>query len=135
MNLGRVSRTVLPNEKRITAPANMPELPLGTKSALKEYESFLAKSDLNLAAVCDYMSSYVRTSVADPERKSANKIPSQLLRNSLAQEMNLEGGNGKIAFRSLKLYKVFQGTLQAAFPDSDLEVADDALRRWLKDAK
>ncbi|KAK3918556.1 Eotaxin [Frankliniella fusca] len=81
------------------------------------------------------MSSYVRTNVVDPERKSANRILPQLLTNSLATKMNLEGGNKKIAFRSLKLYKVFQGTLQAAFKDSDLEIAEDALKRWLKDAK
>ncbi|KAK3911415.1 hypothetical protein KUF71_004417 [Frankliniella fusca] len=41
----------------------------------------------------------------------------------------------KIGFRSLNIYKVFQGTLQGAFPKSDLKVADDALYKWLKDAK
>lgn len=51
----------------------------------------------------------MRTSVVDPERKSANKILQQLIKNVLAKKMNLDGGNGKIAFRSLNLYKVFQG--------------------------
>ncbi|KAK3911870.1 Sulfite reductase [NADPH] hemoprotein beta-component [Frankliniella fusca] len=132
MTVGRMKRILLPSENKISLPQNMPSLPLATREQLNIFESFLGESDLNLTAVCDYFSSFIRTSVADPERKNANAILQKLLYNNLAQQMNLEGGNEKIGFRS---YKVFQGTLQGAFPKSDLKVADDALYKWLKDAK
>lgn len=51
----------------------------------------------------------MRTNVADPERKSATNLLSNLLYNDLAKLMNLEGVNNKIGFRSLHLYKVFEG--------------------------
>lgn len=57
------------------------------------------------------MANHIKTTVTDPERASAKNVLSKLLTNNLAKEMNLQGGNGKIAFRSLNLYKVFQGTL------------------------
>ncbi|XP_034245807.1 uncharacterized protein LOC117647931 [Thrips palmi] len=135
MNLSRLQRALVPNENRLTMPANMPKLPLEDRTQLNHFETFLGENDLNLAAVCDYMSNYIKTSVTEPERKSATNILSKLLTNDLAKEMNLEGGNKKIAFRSLNLYKVFQGTLQTAFPDSDLITAEQALKNWLKDAK
>ncbi|KAK3931258.1 FAST kinase domain-containing protein 4 [Frankliniella fusca] len=135
MNVGRLKRTIIPGEAKIIMPAQMQKLPLETKDQLNQFESFLGESDLNLTAVCDHLSSYIRSSVADPERKSANAILQKLLYNNLAKDMNLEGGNGKISFRSLNLHKVFQGTLQSAFPKSDLSIALDALYRWLKDAR
>lgn len=55
------------------------------------------------------MAIYIKTSVPDPERKSAQNILSHLIYNNLAKVMNLEGGNNKIGFRGLYLYKVFQG--------------------------
>lgn len=58
---------------------------------------------------CDYFSIYIRTQVAEPEKKSAVAILSNLLYNNLAKLMNLEGGNNKIAFRSLNIFKVFEG--------------------------
>ncbi|KAK3911605.1 Relaxin receptor 2 [Frankliniella fusca] len=121
MNVGRLKRTIIPGEAKIIMPAQMQKLPLETKDQLNQF--------------CDHLSSYIRTSVAYPERKSANAILQKLLYNNLAKDMNLEGGNGKISFRSLNLHKVFQGTLQSAFPKSDLSIAEDALYRWLKDAK
>ncbi|KAK3914092.1 Proline-rich protein 5, partial [Frankliniella fusca] len=135
MNQSRIVKSMIPSERRITAPPNMPCLPLESKKALDMYESFLKESDVNLAAVCDYMSNFIRSSVVDPERASARSILTKLLSNNLAKEMNLQGGNNKIAFRSLHLYKVFLGTLQTAFPKSDLSAAEDALQKWLKDAK
>lgn len=58
---------------------------------------------------CDYLSNFVRTQVPDPERKSAQAILAKLLYNNLAQLMNLDGGNRKIAFRALLIFKVFEG--------------------------
>ncbi|KAK3909809.1 Halomucin [Frankliniella fusca] len=135
MNQSRMLKLISPCEKRLSTPPNMPNLPLESKTALETYEAFLKESDANLAAVCDYMSNFIRSSVVDPERASARSILSKMLINNVAKEMNLEGGNKKIAFRSLYLYKVFLGTLQTAFPQSDLAAAEDALRKWLKDAK
>ncbi|GAB1865868.1 DUF4806 domain-containing protein [Camponotus japonicus] len=81
------------------------------------------------------MSSYMKLSVKNPERKSATNILTKLLSNTLASEINYDGGNGKIAFKSLKLYDLFQGTLQIAFSNSDLTEVNAALAEWLKDAK
>jgi len=39
----------------------------------------------------------------------------KMLYNNLAELMNLEGGNGKIGFRHLNLYKVFQGKIVCSF--------------------
>lgn len=50
MNLGRVQRSLMPNERRIAVPPGMPKLPLGTRDQLNMFEEFLA-NDGNLAAV------------------------------------------------------------------------------------
>ncbi|KAK3917873.1 Muscle M-line assembly protein unc-89 [Frankliniella fusca] len=134
MTLGRMKRQILPGEHKISLPQSMPKLPLETREQLNKFETFLGESDLNLTAACDYFSSYVKTCVLDAEQSSAMAILPKMLYNNLAELMNLEGGNGKIGFRHLNLYKVFQGTLQTAFPKSDFTVADNALYRWLKDA-
>lgn len=55
------------------------------------------------------MSIYIRSQVAEPEKKSALNILTHLLYNNLAKLMNLDGGNNKIAFRSLNIFKVFEG--------------------------
>ena len=59
------------------------------------------------------MDNYIRTSVNDPQRKSAVALLTKMMYNNLAKEMNLDGGNNKIAFRFLNLYKVFQGNTPA----------------------
>ncbi len=58
------------------------------------------------------MGNFIRSSVVDPERASARAILAKMLTNNLAKEINLEGGNKKIAFRSLHLYQVFQGNVK-----------------------
>lgn len=40
-----------------------------------------------------------------------------------------------IVCADLSLILFFSGALQTAFPDSDLHIAEDALQKWLKDAK
>ncbi|XP_077257952.1 uncharacterized protein LOC143895047 isoform X1 [Temnothorax americanus] len=134
MNVSKLMRAIIPSEKRISRLERMPALPLHTKQHLKEFETFL-QADHNLAAACHYMSNHMKLSAKNPERKSATNMLTKLLSNTLAGEMNCDGGNGKIAFKTLKLYNLFQGTLQIAFPDSDLTEADTALAGWLKDAK
>ncbi|XP_025266726.1 uncharacterized protein LOC112638743 isoform X3 [Camponotus floridanus] len=134
MNMSKLMRVIIPSEKRISRPEKMPALPLNTKQDLEEFNKFL-EADHNLAAACHYMSNYMKLSVKNPERKSATNMLTKLLSNTLASEINCDGGNGKIAFKSLKLYDLFQGTLQIAFSNSDLTEANAALAGWLKDAK
>lgn len=55
------------------------------------------------------MSNYMKRSVKNPEKKSATNMLTKLLCNTLASEMNCDGGNGKIGFKTLKLYNLFQG--------------------------
>ncbi|CAL1685227.1 unnamed protein product [Lasius platythorax] len=134
MNMSKIMRVIIPSEKRITRPEKMPALPLNTKQDLEEFNKFL-EADHNLAAACHYMSSHIKLNVKNPERKSATNMLTKILSNTLASEINCDGGHGKIAFKSLKLYDLFQGTLQTAFPNSDLIEANAALAGWLKDAK
>lgn len=70
-------------------------------------------SNFDFSFQCDYLSNFIRTQVPDPERKSAQAILSKLFYNNLAQLINLDGGNNKIAFRGLLLFKVFEGALQS----------------------
>lgn len=51
MNLGRMQRTIAPNERRISKPHGMPKIPLETRQQLNKFETFLGASDENLAAV------------------------------------------------------------------------------------
>lgn len=51
MNLARLQRSLLPNEKRIVAPPNMPSLPLKNETDVNEFEKFLKASDANLSGV------------------------------------------------------------------------------------
>jgi hypothetical protein len=55
------------------------------------------------------MSNYMKRNVKNPEKKSATSMLTKLLSNTLAREMNCEGGNKKIGFKTLKLYDLFQG--------------------------
>lgn len=55
------------------------------------------------------MSSHIKLNVKNPERKSATNMLTKILSNTLASEINCDGGHGKIAFKSLKLYDLFQG--------------------------
>ncbi|KAK3916999.1 Vitellogenin-6 [Frankliniella fusca] len=135
MNVGRLYRRQFPAEKSISAPYNMPPLPLKDNKALGKFEKFHKETDRNLSRVCDYMSTFIKNSVVDPERKIVHALLAHLLSNDLAKDMNLEGHNNKIGFRSLYLYKIFQVTIKTGFSESNLTVAEDALQKWLKDAK
>lgn len=50
MNVARIARAVMPGEKRLSIPKDMPKLPLENSEQLDKFESFLGKSDINLAA-------------------------------------------------------------------------------------
>jgi len=45
------------------------------------------------------MKLHIRTNVPNPESVSTRKILEKLLTNTMATQMNLEGGNEKIAFK------------------------------------
>ncbi|XP_071636679.1 uncharacterized protein [Temnothorax longispinosus] len=134
INVNKLMRAIIPPEKRRSRSEKMPPLPLHTKQHLKEFETFL-QADHNLTAACHYMSNHMKLSAKNPEKKSATNILTKLFSNTLAGEMNCDGGNGKIAFKTLKLYNLFQGALKISFPNSDLVEADAALAGWLKNAK
>jgi len=51
----------------------------------------------------------MKRNVKNPEKKSATNILTKLLSNTLTSKMNCEGGNGKIGFKTLKLYDLFKG--------------------------
>jgi len=45
MNQCRLNRYLLPHEKRIVRPADLPALPLTTEEELKKFEKYLSKDD------------------------------------------------------------------------------------------
>lgn len=53
MNLSRLNRFLLPNEKRIVRPTDLPSLPLKTNEELEQFEIFLSKGD-NITATVSY---------------------------------------------------------------------------------
>jgi len=55
------------------------------------------------------MFNHMKRNVKNPEKKSATNMLTKLLSNTLASKMNCEGGNGKIGFKTLKLYDLFKG--------------------------
>lgn len=55
------------------------------------------------------MNNHMKLSAKNPEKKSATNMLTKLLSNMLASEINCDGGNGKIAFNTLKFYNLFQG--------------------------
>ncbi|KAK3917123.1 Elongation factor G 1 [Frankliniella fusca] len=135
MNTGRLLRSVLPHEKRIQAPPDMPGLPLQSKQDLLLYEEFLQKASINMSAVVDYMSIYVKSNVPDPEKKSLHSVLSELFTDELAQNFNLDGKNHKIPLRKLSVFKVIKATLSSAFQSSDLSDLDSNAAKWCADAK
>lgn len=52
-NQGKMKRALLPHEKKVTRPPNMPSLPLSTVEAFKAYEKFLADKE-NFSAVVSF---------------------------------------------------------------------------------
>ncbi|RLU26027.1 hypothetical protein DMN91_002190 [Ooceraea biroi] len=50
INQGRLNRSLLPNEKRLQKPVNLPPLPVKTEDQLNSLETFL-ENDENLAAL------------------------------------------------------------------------------------
>lgn len=48
MNIGRLQRSLMPDEKRMKVPQGPPRLPLKAEDELKKYENFLKARDQRL---------------------------------------------------------------------------------------
>lgn len=57
MNQCKLNRYLLPHEKRIVRPTDLPALPLTTKEELKKFEKYLLKDD-NLGATVNIFFSF-----------------------------------------------------------------------------
>lgn len=53
MNLSRLNRFLLPNEKRIVRPTDLPSLPITTDEELNKFETFLSEND-NITGTVSY---------------------------------------------------------------------------------
>lgn len=51
--------------------------------------------------------------------------------NKLSRAINWEGGKGKLAFKKLKLSKAIAAVQLKHFPDGNLIITKDAVKRWL----
>ena len=49
MNLSRLERSEVPNEKTLMLRPNMPKLPLENRQMMNQFETFLGERDLKLA--------------------------------------------------------------------------------------
>lgn len=54
MNLSRFNRFLLPNEKRIVRPTDLPSLPITTNEELNKFETFLSEND-NITGTVSYI--------------------------------------------------------------------------------
>lgn len=59
MNQGRLNRSLLPNEKRLQKPINLPDLPVKTEDELNVLEIFLEDENNLAAVVSKYLFLYV----------------------------------------------------------------------------
>jgi len=83
MNQGKLNRSLLPHEKKILKPHNMPSLPLTNESDVQAMEKWLKSDAENNIALCDYLTSFGSTS--DEKKKAATTIMQKLMYNSLAK--------------------------------------------------
>lgn len=137
MNVTKVLKSIVPGEKRVSLPEDMPKLPLEGKKELNVFEKFLKSSKTNEVSIMDHLSNYVVRNAVDAENKSVRNILSNLMVNSLAELYNLDGKGveGKESFRALKLYEIVQAVLVSAFEDISLPVLDSTIGAWLTNAK
>ncbi|XP_011688259.1 PREDICTED: uncharacterized protein LOC105450208 isoform X3 [Wasmannia auropunctata] len=132
MNQARLNRSLLPAEKRIVRPPDLPTLPVHTEDDLKAIERFLDDVS-NLAATVHYLASY---SLKSSEEKAAAQVMTKLISNTLASSYNFKGteGSKKKSFQNLHLWEVVQGVIQTRFPESDLSHAKNSVMSWLRNA-
>ncbi|XP_011263145.1 uncharacterized protein LOC105255525 isoform X2 [Camponotus floridanus] len=132
MNQTRLNRSLLPAEKRIIRPSDLPALPVYTEDDLKAMERFL-EDESNLSAMVHYLASFSLNKI---EGKAAAQVMAKLISNVLACSYNFKGtdGSGKKGFQNLHLWEVVQGVIQMRFPESDLSDAKDSVMSWLRNA-
>ncbi|XP_029165752.1 uncharacterized protein LOC114936663 [Nylanderia fulva] len=108
MNLCRLNRFLLPHEKRIIRPADLPALPLTTEEELEKFEKYLTKDDNAGATIC-YMSQIIGPK--DNIKEATYKVLRKLISNTLAADFTLKSGKhlSKKCFEKLMLYEVVQG--------------------------
>ncbi|XP_071652563.1 uncharacterized protein [Temnothorax longispinosus] len=98
-NQGKLNRCLLPQEKKIVKPHNMPSLPFRNESDVQAMEKWLCDSE-NKIALCDYLTSF---GSASDERKTATIIMQKLMYNSLAKNYNFDGHGEKRGLKTLQL--------------------------------
>ncbi|XP_071652574.1 uncharacterized protein [Temnothorax longispinosus] len=129
-NQGKLNRCLLPQEKKIVKPHNMPSLPFRNESDVQAMEKWLCDCE-NKIALCDYLTSF---GSASDERKTATIIMQKLMYNSLAKNYNFDGHGEKRGLKTLQLWTVIEGALSLKFPDSDLDTALKTIKSWLRNA-
>ncbi|XP_070169932.1 uncharacterized protein [Polyergus mexicanus] len=105
INQSKINRILMPEEKILSKPSNMPALPLDTIEQVERFEKFLS-NDVQLADTCYYLKSLP---LGNDEARAVPKLMSNLMSNSLAQEFNFDGHGDKLTFKSTKLWELVQG--------------------------
>ncbi|KYN09524.1 hypothetical protein ALC57_18362 [Trachymyrmex cornetzi] len=105
INQSKMNRILMPEEKVLSKPSNMPALPLNTIEQVKMFEKFLS-NDVNLSDTCYYLKSLP---LGNDETRAVSKLMSHLISNSLAEKFNFDGHGEKFAFKSTKLWELVQG--------------------------
>ncbi|XP_029173429.1 uncharacterized protein LOC114942272 isoform X2 [Nylanderia fulva] len=125
MNLCRLNRFLLPHEKRIIRPADLPALPLTTEEELEKFEKYLTKDDNAGATIC-YMSQIIGPK--DNIKEATYKVLRKLISNTLAADFTLKSGKhlSKKCFEKLMLYEVVQGAILDKRPETEIPEIDAA---------
>ncbi|CAL1689822.1 unnamed protein product [Lasius platythorax] len=133
INLCRLNRFLLPHEKIIIRPADLPALPLTTEEELEKFEKYLSKDDNAGATIC-YMSQIIGPK--DNIKEATYKILRKLISNTLAADFTLKGGKNlsKKCFEKLMLYEVVQGAILEKRSETEVPEIDAATSLWLKQA-
>ncbi|KAJ1519073.1 hypothetical protein ONE63_011315 [Megalurothrips usitatus] len=130
MNQFKANKALMPHEKRIQRPPNLPPPPLREMTELKSFEKFL-DDDSNLSAASYYFSSF---SLPKTEKDAMFKLMPKLMTDHLAEKFYFNGKGDKSAFESTKLWQAVQGALSLKY-EGDLSEALKDLRGWLRNAK
>ncbi|XP_046404798.1 uncharacterized protein LOC124170148 isoform X3 [Ischnura elegans] len=130
VNQAQTNRTLTPALKRVERPPNLPPFPVTSHAKLEKVERFLDNKS-NFAATMDYLSCYV----LQDDAKSISVMMGKIMTNKLAVEFNYNGKPPKEAFNKLRLKEVILGAILLKHPESDLVVAESAIKNWRKYAK
>ncbi|XP_039305451.1 uncharacterized protein LOC120357830 isoform X1 [Solenopsis invicta] len=110
INQTKLMTFLLPHEKKINRPNNLPALPLQSINDLRKFEKYLREPE-NMSATIKYISFYG----SDPdETKATMNVMKKLMYNCLAKNINFKGldpNSSKIPLEQCHMWDLIQGVV------------------------